>query len=429
MRLIQLPTGLDELEINQRLPRAEFSVETVSELVGTLLSEVKDFGLAGIQSQALRLDNVEGLRPSVTPAEIAAATVSPELMEAIRESILRVRRVAEQTMVANSHIQLGEGAEVSLRQVPVDSVGVYVPGGKAVYPSSVIMNVVPAQVAGVKRIALATPPQSDGRPHPAILAAAHELGITEIYAIGGAGAVAAFAYGVPEISLEPVRMVTGPGNVYVATAKRLLRGLIGIDSEAGPTEILILADETANPRYIAADLISQAEHDENAAAILISDSDKLLFEVEKEVELQLQSTVNRGRATIALSGIQSALVKVDSWAEAIRVTNAYATEHLEIISRDPESDLNQISNAGAVFLGEHSPVSLGDYLAGSNHVLPTGQQAKFGPGLGVHTFLRPQQVIKYNGVGLQAVADRLSAFALAEGLPAHGQAAKIRFEE
>ena len=303
------------------------------------------------------------------------------------------------------------------------------PGGKAVYPSSVIMNVVPAQVAGVKRIALATPPQSDGRPHPSILAVADELGISEIYAIGGAGAVAAFAHGVPEIGLQPVRMVTGPGNIYVATAKRLLRGTIGIDSEAGPTEILILADETANPRFLAADLISQAEHDENAAAILVSDSESLLQAVQLEVQAQLTNARNKVRAEAALAGVQSALVLVESWQEAIRVTNAYATEHLEIVSQNPEADLDQISNAGAVFLGEYSPVSLGDYLAGSNHVLPTGQQAKFGPGLGVHTFLRPQQVIKYDEAGLYAVADQLNSFAIAEGLPAHGQAAKIRFEE
>jgi histidinol dehydrogenase len=291
------------------------------------------------------------------------------------------------------------------------------------------MNAVAAQSADVPRIAIASPPQKEfgGLPHPTILATAGLLGLTEVYAIGGAAAVAAFAYGVTEIELAPVRMVTGPGNVYVAAAKRALRGLIGIDSEAGPTEILIIADDSANPKSIAADLISQAEHDENAAAVLVTDSSDLISAVQIELAEQIAVTKNAERVKASLGGLQSALVLVPDLATAVAVSNEYATEHLEIQTRNPKALLPKISNAGAIFLGEFSPVSLGDYLAGSNHVLPTGEQAKFGPGLGVHTFLRPQQVVDYSESALAEVASQLDTFAIAEGLSAHGDAAKIRF--
>jgi histidinol dehydrogenase len=326
-------------------------------------------------------------------------------------------------------VTLANDAVVEQRYQPVDSVGLYVPGGKAVYPSSVVMNVVAAQEAGVPRLAIASPPQvsNNGLPHPSILAAAELLGVDEVYAIGGASAVAAFAYGVSEIGLQPVQMVTGPVNIFVATAKRLLRGVIGIDSEAGPTEILILADDSANPEFLAADLLSQAEHDENAAAVLVSDSRELLQATSRALEQLLAKTPNRERAAIALDGVQSALVLVDSLEAGISVANLYATEHLEIQTRDNDAVLRSISNAGAIFLGPYSPVSLGDYLAGSNHVLPTGEQAKFGPGLGVHSFLRPQQVIRYGRSGLEALADDLDLLSQTEGLPAHGEAARIRF--
>jgi histidinol dehydrogenase len=254
------------------------------------------------------------------------------------------------------------------------------------------------------------------------------LGIDEVYAIGGATAIAAFAYGVADIGLEPVAMVTGPGNIFVATAKRMLRGVIGIDSEAGPTEILILADGQANPRFVAADLISQAEHDENAAAVLVTDSEALILEVQRELAIQAPRAENSARVMKSLEGEQSALVLVDSIERAIEIANHYATEHLEIQTSDPEAVLAKITNAGAIFLGAHSPVSLGDYLAGSNHVLPTSEQAKFGPGLGVHTFLRPQQIIDYSALALAEVTEKLDLLASTEGLPAHGEAAKIRRE-
>ena len=292
------------------------------------------------------------------------------------------------------------------------------------------MNVVPAQVANVPGIVIASPAQVEfgGLPHPSILAAAGLLGVTEVYAIGGATAVAAFAYGVEEIGLDPVSMVTGPGNIFVATAKRILRGQIGIDSEAGPTEILIIADGAANPRFLAADLISQAEHDENAAAVLVTDSEELLKSVQREIELQAPKTLNSSRVLTALEGNQSALVLVDSLDRAIEVANHYATEHLEIQTSEPERGLAAITNAGAIFMGPFSPGSLGDYLAGSNHVLPTSEQAKFGPGLGVHTFLRAQQVIDYSAEALAELTEKLDLLAITEGLPAHGAAAKIRRE-
>lgn len=333
-------------------------------------------------------------------------------------------------MPKNFGVALAEGANVSQRYVPMDSVGLYVPGGKAVYPSSVVMNAVPAQVAGVQKIYLATPGQRDfaGRPHPTVLATAALLGLQDVFCIGGPAAIAAFAYGIEEIDLPAVRLITGPGNSYVAAAKRLVRSTVAIDSEAGTTEILIIADEFANPKLVAADLISQAEHDESAAAVLVTDSEVLLTRVLLELENQVAATKHSKRVSEALGGQQSALVLVDSLDQAVLVANLYATEHLEILVSEPNHVLPKITNAGAIFLGEYSPVSLGDYLAGSNHVLPTGASAKFSSGLGVHTFLRPQQVIDYSKDALEEHVRSLPLFANAEDLPAHGEAVLKRFE-
>jgi histidinol dehydrogenase len=292
------------------------------------------------------------------------------------------------------------------------------------------MNVVPAQVAGVKKIAIATPGQLafGGRPHPTVLATAALLGVEDVFTIGGPAAVIAFAYGVPEIGLEPVQLVTGPGNVYVAAAKRMLRGVIAIDSEAGPTEIMIVADNSAKPEYLAADLISQAEHDEQAAAVLVTDSSELIDKVLVVIEQQVADSANKPRIIEALAGQQSALVLVGDLNDAVKVANFYATEHLSIQTSKNSELLGHITNAGAIFLGNYSPVSLGDYLAGSNHVLPTGGQAKFGSGLGVHTFLRAQQVIEYTESALSEVANNVVSIANSEGLEAHGEAIKIRFQ-
>jgi histidinol dehydrogenase len=299
-----------------------------------------------------------------------------------------------------------------------------------VYPSSVVMNVVPAQVAGVGSIVLVSPPQADaqGGVHPTILGAAGLLGVTEVYAMGGAGAIGALAYGVADIGLDPVDLITGPGNVYVAAAKRLVRGEVGIDAEAGPTEILVIADSSANPRYVAADLISQAEHDELASSVLVTDSAELVDAVSAELALLAPMTVHAARVTAALAGPQSAIILVDDLETAARVCNVYGPEHLELQTRDPEAALCLIDNAGAIFLGAYAPVSLGDYLAGSNHVLPTAGQSRFGAGLGVMSFLRSQQVVAYSREGLAAVVPYIRDLSDAEGLPAHGDAVDIRFD-
>jgi histidinol dehydrogenase len=311
----------------------------------------------------------------------------------------------------------------------VQRVGLYVPGGKAVYPSSVVMNVVPAQLAGVGSIAIASPPQKEfgGRVHPTILGAAGLLGVDEVYAIGGAGAIGALAHGVEEIGLEPVDVITGPGNVFVAAAKRVVRGTVGIDSEAGPTEILIIADASADPSFVAADLVSQAEHDELAAAVLVTDSVSLAEAVVAVLAGVASSTRHADRVAVALDGPQSAVVLVDSIAAAAAFSNAYGPEHLEIQTADPDATLRDIHDAGAIFVGAYSPVSLGDYLAGSNHVLPTGGQSRFSSGLGAYTFLRPQQLIRYDRPALSVVAERIVALSTAENLPAHGEAVTARF--
>lgn len=415
------------------LPRANVSDSAdIEATVSQICAEVQTQGLSALRAHAERFDKVSPGSFRVPRAQLEAAknNLSTELRAALEEAIIRVKRVSESVKPVTKTVELAAGARVTQRYVPVDSVGLYVPGGKAVYPSSVIMNVVPAQVANVPRIAIASPAQAEhgGLPHPSILAAAGLLGVDEVYAIGGATAVAAFAYGVPEIGLEPVAMVTGPGNIFVATAKRMLRGVIGIDSEAGPTEILVLADQHANASFVAADLISQAEHDENAAAVLVTDSETFLDRVQQELLSQAPRSANAARVMKALAGRQSALVLVDSMDAGIELANHYATEHLEIQTVAPEQILPKITNAGAVFLGAYSPVSLGDYLAGSNHVLPTSEQAKFGPGLGVHTFLKPQQVIDYSVDALAEVTEKLDLLAATEGLPAHGVAAKIRRE-
>ncbi|CAB4889674.1 unannotated protein [freshwater metagenome] len=322
-----------------------------------------------------------------------------------------------------------DGGVVSEKWVPVDRVGLYVPGGRAVYPSSVLMNVIPAQIAEVASIAVASPPQSEngGLPHPTILAACALLGITEVYAIGGAQAIALFAYGMEGVALK-CDLVTGPGNIYVAAAKRALRGIIGIDSEAGPTEIAILADSTAIAADVATDLISQAEHDVIAAAVLVTDSAQLIDEVQVELEKRVAETKHSDRIRTALTGIQSAAVLVDSISQGLEVVNAYAAEHLEIQTANSRSDAAQIRNAGAVFIGRFSPVSLGDYSAGSNHVLPTGGCACHSSGLSVQTFLKGIHYIEYGQVAFTDISTTVITLANAEDLPAHGEAIAARFE-
>ena len=434
MRVLDLrgQTLTNEL-VNAEVPRAPLDISGAIQEITPLLADVKANGEQALLSVAARFGNSDPKPFRVSGHELAQAldALKPSLREAIQESINRVRKVCQAVMPTETTVELAPGATVRQRWQPVDSVGLYVPGGKAVYPSSVVMNVVPAQVAGVPRLAIATPAQAEfgNRPHPVVLATAAMLGVTEVYNIGGPAAVAAFAYGVPEIPLERVAMVTGPGNIYVAAAKRALRGVIGIDSEAGTTEILIVADESADGRLIAFDLVSQAEHDEAAACVLVTASERLVESVLAQIDAVAAETENSARVIAALRGIQSALVLVDSTDAALEFANCYATEHLELHTVDPVSDAARVTNAGALFLGKYSPVSLGDYLAGSNHVLPTGEQAKFGSGLGVHTFLRAQQVIEYDAQALQAVAEAAREFSNSERLPAHGEAITARFDD
>ncbi|WP_394941049.1 histidinol dehydrogenase [Psychromicrobium sp. YIM B11713] len=421
-------------QLRRAVPRAAVEdTAQVEERVREVLEKVRDQGRSALTEYAAAFDGVEQPDPRV-PAEAlqqALDALDPQIRLALEESIARAQRVAQEQRPQNIPVQVSRGAEVTLRWQPMRRVGLYAPGGLAVYPSSVVMNVVPALTAGVESIALASPPQKafNGLPHPTILAAAALLGVTEVYAIGGAQAIAAFAYGVEEVGLEPVDLITGPGNLYVATAKRLVKGLVGIDSEAGPTEIAILADDTAPASFVAADLISQAEHDPAAAAVLVTPSVELAAAVQRELEAQLGQTKHRERVAAGLSGQQSAVVLVDSLAQGIDVVNAYAAEHLEVITADAASVASQVRNAGAIFVGPSAPVSLGDYCAGSNHVLPTSGTAAFSSGLSVQTFLRGIQVIDYDRAALAQVSEHIITLARAEDLPAHGDAVSIRFRE
>ncbi len=418
-------------ELLALVPRSLTDVRAATDIAHGLIEDVRQRGEEALLDQAERLDGVRPRRVRLDVADVSSAVrgLSVPVREALEEAIVRVRAASEAQLPTPRVTRLGEGAEVIQRWSPVARVGFYVPGGKAVYPSSVVMNVVPAQVAGVSSVALASPAQRQfgGSIHPTILGAAGLLGIDEVYAMGGAGAIGAFAWGVPGLSLDPVQVITGPGNVYVAAAKRIVRGQVGIDAEAGPTEILVIADATADPFLVATDLISQAEHDELAAAVLVTDSIDLADAVQSELDRLVTLTPHRVRVEIALRGIQSAVVLVDDLTSAAAFSNVYGPEHLEIQTADTGAVLDLIESAGAIFLGAHSPVSLGDYLAGSNHVLPTGGQARFTPGLGAYTFLRPQQVVRYDREALKAVQDKVVALAIAEDLPAHAAAVTARF--
>ncbi|MDP3209013.1 MAG: histidinol dehydrogenase [Rhodoglobus sp.] len=418
-------------ELAGLVPRASTDVSAATEAAATLIDEVRTRGEAGLLEQAQRLDGVRPVGVRVHSTDVAAAirALRPDVREALELAIERVSIATRAQIPVSTVTEVAPGAQIIQRWMPVNRVGFYVPGGKAVYPSSVVMNVVPAQVAGVSSVALASPPQRafDGAVHPTVLGAAGLLGVEEIYAMGGAGAIGALAYGVPDIGLDPVDVITGPGNVYVAAAKRLVRGVVGIDSEAGPTEILIIADSAADPILVAADLVSQAEHDELAAAVLVTDSPELAEAVGREVERIAASAHHGERVRAALAGQQSAVVLVASLDAAIAFSNAYGPEHLEIHTAVPGAVLDQVESAGAIFLGPDSPVSLGDYVAGSNHVLPTGGQSRFSSGLGAYTFLRPQQVINYTRSALESVEQSIVALSRAEDLPAHGDAVTARF--
>ncbi len=418
------------------LPRADFDVAAALEKVRPIAEAVHHRGDAALIDFAEKFDGVR-LKSVRVPAKAlndALEQLDPAVRAALEESVRRARIVHREQRRTRHTTQVAPGGTVTEKWVPVERVGLYAPGGRSVYPSSVIMNVVPAQEAGVGSVALASPAQAPayandpagGLPHPTILAACALLGVDEVYAAGGATAVAMFAYGTE--SCPPATMVTGPGNIWVAAAKRYFAGRIGIDSEAGPTEIAILADETADPVHVAADLISQAEHDPLAAAVLVTDSVALADAVEKELEPQIAATKHiEDRIRPALTGRQSAIVLVDGIDEGLRVVNAYGAEHLEIQTADATAVAERVVNAGAIFLGPWSPVSLGDYAAGSNHVLPTGGCACHSSGLSVQSFLRGIHIVDYTKAALAEVAHHVVTLAEAEDLPAHGAAIKARF--
>jgi histidinol dehydrogenase len=427
------------------LPRAELDVDAALAVVAPICEQVRSGGAEALRDLGERFD---GVRPTElrVPAEAldeALSGLDPVVRAALEESIRRARLVHREQRRSDVVTEVVAGGTVTERWVPVSRVGLYVPGGLAVYPSSVVMNVVPAQEAGVGSLAVASPPQRDnptafaGLPHPTILAACALLGVSEVYAVGGAQAVAMFAYGAREsqgsdagqVLCDPVDLVTGPGNIYVAAAKRHLKGLIGIDAEAGPTEIAILADDSASAVHVAADLISQAEHDPLAAAVLVTDSPALVVEVEAELERQVAVTKHVERVRAALSGRQSGVVLVDDLDAGLLVVDAYAAEHLEIQTRDSRERAARVRNAGAIFVGAFAPVSLGDYCAGSNHVLPTGGCARHSSGLSVQSFLRGIHVVDYDEAALRDVAGVVSALADAEDLPAHGAAVRARFDQ
>ncbi len=423
--------SLSKIGYRNELPRAELDIETALLSISPILKTVKN----GNESDLLDLcEKFDGTRPKsirvpISEIESALNSLDIEIRKALEEAIRRITKAHSDQLRSEIFTQVVAGGEVTHKQIPVDRVGLYVPGGRAVYPSSVIMNVVPAQIAKVASIAVASPPQVEngGLPNKTILATCALLGITEVYAIGGAQAIAMFAYGVEGVC-EGVDVITGPGNIYVAAAKRALRGLVGIDSEAGPTEVAILADQSANPNEVAADLISQAEHDVIAAAILITDSPQLAEAVQIELGEKVSKTKHQERIRSALSGKQSAIVLVDSMAQGVDVANAYAAEHLEIQTVNSKEVSKQIRNAGAVFIGRFTPVSLGDYSAGSNHVLPTGGCACHSSGLSVQTFLKGVSFIEYDESAFTEIAANVITLANSEDLPAHGEAMSARFE-
>jgi len=429
--------SLGAAELTAALPRAELDVAAAAEAVRPVVEDVAARGAEAVLEASERFDGIRPahLRVPGEAIERALEELDPAIRAALEESIARVRKAdAAQVRPAES-VEVVPGGTVTQRWVPVRRVGLYVPGGRAVLPSSVVMNVVPAQVAGVEQIVLASPPQKefDGLPHPTILAACALLGVTEVLAAGGAQAIALLAHGAGELGdgagLEPVDLVTGPGNVYVVAAKRLVRGRVGIDAEAGPTEIAVLADDTADPAFVAADLISQAEHDPLAASVLVTPSVALVEAVEAELVTQVPRALHRERIEEALRGLQSGAVLVADLEQGLEVVDAYGAEHLEIQTADAEGVAARVTNAGAVFVGAHSPVSLGDYAAGSNHVLPTGGTSRFTGGLGVQTFLRGIHVVHYDRDALAGAREAATTLARAEGLPAHGTAIDLRFED
>lgn len=430
---------LSAAQLRAALPRGGVDVDAVVPKVRPIVDAVAENGAQAALRYGESFDGVRPAKVRVPVGELDAAleALPADVRVALEVAIERARAVHAAQRRTDTTTTLAPGATVTERWVPVERVGLYVPGGNAVYPSSVVMNVVPAQTAGVDSLVIASPPQASvqgrfhGLPHPTILAAARLLGVDEVWAVGGAQSIALLAYGGTDTDgseLSAVDMITGPGNIYVTAAKRICRSQVGIDAEAGPTEIAILADHTADAVHVAADLISQAEHDEMAASVLVTDSAKLADATDRELGIQLETTVHRERVTAALSGKQSAIVLVDDVDAGVRVVNAYAAEHLEIQTADAADVASRIRSAGAIFVGPYAPVSLGDYCAGSNHVLPTAGCARHSSGLSVQTFLKGIHVVEYDEAALKDVSGYVITLSQAENLPAHGEAVRRRFE-
>ncbi|MDR0944996.1 MAG: histidinol dehydrogenase [Bifidobacteriaceae bacterium] len=425
---------VDPARVGALLPRAQVDVAKATASVEPILREVRERGAAAVLDLGEKFDNVRppALRVPQDVIDRAVDGLDRDVRAGLEEAIRRTRLVHKAQVPLGGTVTVAPGGTVTQRWMPVRRVGLYVPGGLAVYPSSVVMNAVPAQAAGVQELALASPPQAafGGWPHPTILAACGLLGVTEVYAAGGAQAIALFAYGAAGddggAACAPVDVVTGPGNVYVAAAKRLVRGLVGIDAEAGPTEIMVLADAGANPEFVAADLVSQAEHDPLAGSVLVTTSPELAAAVDRAVAARAAATPNAERVRQALTGTQSGVVLVDTVQDLIAVADAYGAEHLEVQTDDAPTVASRVRNAGAIFVGPYSPVPLGDYIAGSNHVLPTGGTARFASGLGVTAFLKSMQVVHYSKEALAEVAPLGEAIARAEALPAHAEAFEAR---
>lgn len=426
-------------DVAATLPRAGVDVQVVAEQVRPLVEAVRQHGHAELVRQAAAFDGVRIERVRVPAAALTAAlaALDDDVRRSLAESIDRLRQTCTAELPADVLTTFANGATVCSRNVPVGRVGLYVPGAVAPLVSSVVMNVVPAQIAGVPSLALASPAQRDhgGLPHPTILAACALLGVDEVYAAGGAGAIALFAYGygadgaaADDGGCAPVDLVTGPANIYGMAAKRLLRGVVAIDSEAGPTEIMVLADDTADAGFVAADLISQAEHDPMAASVCVTDSESLAAAVRRELDRLVPAAKHSERVRTALTGVQSAVVLVDDVQAGLAIVNAYGPEHLEIQTRDAAAVAAGVHNAGAVFVGPHTPVSLGDYCAGSNHVLPTGGAARHSSGLSVRSFLKTMQVVEYPAAALDTVAEEVMTLAAAEDLPSHGDAVRVRLD-
>ncbi|MDR1447845.1 MAG: histidinol dehydrogenase [Candidatus Ancillula sp.] len=434
-RTLQL-NACTKQELDKLLPRAEFSLETAIETVRPLLEKVKNQGLDALYAFSKQFDSVEqnpsnsgsGIKIPDEYLQKSWENLGDELKEALLEAKRRITAVHTAQIPEEFVTNLAEGAVVRQRWLPIQRVGLYVPGGLAVYPSSVLMNAIPAQCAGVKDLVIASPPQAafGGHIHPTIAATAYLMGVKNVYAVGGVGAIGMFAYGVQGV--EQVDAITGPGNIYVAAAKQLVQPLVGIDAVAGPTEIGIIADKSASPEFLAADMISQAEHDSLAASVLFTDSPELAKSVKHALSKRTEKTKHQKRVKTALEGMQSAIILVKSLDDAIILANAYGAEHLEIQTEESEKVAQKITNAGAIFVGSYSPVPLGDYIGGSNHVLPTTNASRFSSGLGVHSFLRSVQQIEYTKNALEVVRDKLVLIANDENLPAHGEGALARFE-